>query len=31
LEVLDACGHMPQEEAPEESLRLLRHFMDATS
>lgn len=30
LEVLDRCGHMPQEEAPEESLRLLRNFLDAT-
>jgi len=31
LEVLDRCGHMPQEEAPEESLGHLRHFMDGTS
>jgi pimeloyl-ACP methyl ester carboxylesterase len=27
LEVLDACGHMPQEEAAEESLHHLRRFL----
>jgi len=27
LEVLDQCGHMPQEEAAEESLRVLQRFL----
>ena len=31
LEVLDACGHMPQEEAAEESLHHLRRFLGETA
>ncbi|MGW8267975.1 MAG: alpha/beta fold hydrolase [Longimicrobiales bacterium] len=27
LEILDRCGHMPQEEAAEESLRILQEFL----
>ena len=30
LEVLDSCGHIPQEEKPRESLQLLRAFLTAT-
>jgi pimeloyl-ACP methyl ester carboxylesterase len=28
LEMLPHCGHMPQEEDPEESLRIFRRFLD---
>ena len=30
LEIIDECGHMPQEEAAEESLRCLRRFLAET-
>jgi len=30
LEILDECGHMPQEEAAEESLRHLMRFLEET-
>jgi pimeloyl-ACP methyl ester carboxylesterase len=28
LVVLEACGHVPQEERPEESLRIVEAFLD---
>ena len=31
LEILDRCGHMPQEEAAEESIRVLRQFLEESA
>lgn len=28
LEIIEQCGHMPQEEKPEETLRIIARFMD---
>ncbi|MBI4539146.1 MAG: alpha/beta fold hydrolase [Gemmatimonadetes bacterium] len=30
LVVLDGCGHVPQEERPEETLQAIRHFLQQT-